>query len=373
MNQEIFKDLLVVELAGVLAGPSVGMFLAELGARVIKVENPRTKGDVTRSWKLPLEDKISSISAYYSSINWGKESICLDLFDSNDIALLNNILSKADVVLTSFKKGDDVKFGLDYESIKKFNEKIVYASITGYGEESEKVGYDAIIQAESGFTYLNGNDEFSNHKMPVALVDVLAAHQLKQAVLLALYERKVSNIGQKVSISLYEAAVSSLVNVASNFLNGNSDPKPQGSEHPNIVPYGTQFLCKDGKQVVLAIGTDKQFEAFMSILNLEIAPEFQKNQSRVENRTKLNQIISNKLVNYNSDEIVLKLSEKNIPVGIVKTIFEVMNDEKTKTLIYDGNIKGLKSNSIFSNKISFSEPPILDVNRVKIVNEFSKL
>ena len=151
-----FNKLKVVELAGVLAGPSVGMFFAELGAEVIKIENERSGGDVTRSWKLASEDKSSKVSAYFCSVNYHKEYQFKNLKEQRDLDKVRDLIREADIVLVNFKKGDDVKLGLDYETLKKINPKIIYAAITGFGDESERIAYDLILQAESGFMSMNG-------------------------------------------------------------------------------------------------------------------------------------------------------------------------------------------------------------------------
>ncbi|MFK7925857.1 MAG: CoA transferase, partial [Bacteroidia bacterium] len=182
--EAIFKDLIVIELASVLAGPSVGMFFAELGARVIKIENPRFGGDVTRSWKLAHEDKADTRSAYFSCINWGKESLSLDLKQEPDRVILHQLLAKADIMLSSFIPGQAERLGIEAESLMKAYPKLILGEINGYGKDNARPAYDAIIQAEAGFMYINGEGE-QLYKMPVALMDVLAAHQLKEGLLLA--------------------------------------------------------------------------------------------------------------------------------------------------------------------------------------------
>lgn len=221
----IFQNLRVIELANVLAGPSVGQFFAELGAEVIKIENPKTKGDVTRSWKLKSEDSESSISAYFSAANSGKKSIALDLWNQEDLSILYKLIDKSDIVIASYKAGDAEKLRVDYESLKAINPKIIYGQITGYGDEDERVGYDAIIQAESGFMSMNGEQGGSSLKMPVALVDVLAAHHLKEAILLAYINLLKNNEGSKVSVSLFESAIASLANQATNYLIAGHNPQ----------------------------------------------------------------------------------------------------------------------------------------------------
>ena len=194
----IFKNLKVIELANVLAGPAVGMFFAELGADVIKIENKTTNGDVTRSWKLTTENPNQKGSAYFASVNWNKKSLFLDLKDAFDKTKVLELIKDADIVIANYKKGDAEKLGMDYESLKKTNPKLIYAHISGFGEDSSRIAFDIVLQAETGFMFMNGTSESGPIKMPVALIDILAAHQLKEGVLVALIKRMQTNEGSKV-------------------------------------------------------------------------------------------------------------------------------------------------------------------------------
>ena len=259
MSTDLLKDIVVLELANILAGPMTGMFLAELGARVIKVENPHTGGDPTRAWKLPSEPVDSDVSSYFACTNWGKESIAVDLATSGGRELVHELARRCDIVLQSFKPGDDVKLGLDYPTLRPLRPEMIYGQITAYGPEDPRPGFDAIIQAESGFTYLNGDPDGPPTKMPVALVDLLLAHQLKEALLLAILKRERTGEGSFISTSLLKAATASLANQATNWLVADQIPQRMGSEHPNIAPYGTLYRTLDEREVVIAVGTDRQF------------------------------------------------------------------------------------------------------------------
>jgi len=179
----MFQDLKVLELASVLAGPSVGQFFAELGAEVIKVENSKTGGDVTRTWK-SANEQTDDRSAYFCSVNWGKKSIALDLTSNEGKAIIQKLAAKSDIIIASYKPGDAEKLGVEYAQLIAGNPKLIYGQITGYGSDNDRVGYDAVLQAESGFMDLNGEKNGSPTKMPVALIDVLAGHQLKEGLLL---------------------------------------------------------------------------------------------------------------------------------------------------------------------------------------------
>jgi len=351
MNSPL-KDLKVIELASVLAGPSVGAFLAELGAEVIKIENISTNGDVTRKWKLPKESETTDISGYFSCVNWGKTSIALDLTQPEGLKIIYDLVKKSDIILVNYKPGDAEKLKVDYNSLKTINEKIIYAHLTGYGLKNPRAGFDAIIQAESGFTFMNGQPDGQPTKMPVALMDILAAHHIKEAILLALLYRERTGKGQFVEASLFEAGLASLVNQATNWLVGNEIPQRLGSDHPNIVPYGTIFKTADNKEIVLAVGTDKQFQELTELIGMpELAnnPKFTKNYFRVINKKEIIPILQEHFLKFTRDEILKLLDNRKIPAGGVYDMQEVFNIPEAKPMILKGKyddgteIKGVRS------------------------------
>lgn len=328
--------LQVLELANVLAGPSVGMFLAELGAEVIKVENPRSGGDVTRGWKLPTEDPRTDISGYFSSVNWGKQSLAVDLTCGEGLAIVQQLADAADVVLSSYKPGDAEKLRVDFETLRQRNPRLIYAHLTGYGRHNPRAGYDAIIQAEAGFTSMNGQPDGPPTKMPVALMDVLAAHQLKEALLLALLHRERTGQGQYIEASLIRSGVASLINQATNWLVGRRVPGRLGSDHPNIVPYGTIFPTADGKDIVLAVGTDRQFAQLCAILGLEEAahdPRFAHNQDRVRHKAALMALLEERIAAFPRDRILSLLAGAAIPAGGVFDMAEVFEVPEAAAMV----------------------------------------
>jgi len=333
---KIFKDLKVIELANVLAGPSVGMFFAELGARVIKIENKLTHGDITRGWKLPSEPLDSEISAYFASVNWKKKSIFLDLTNSVDKKKVLKLIADADILISNYKSGDDRKLGVDYKSIKKINPSIIYGHITGFGKDSNRVAYDLVLQAEAGFMSMNGTRESGPLKMPVAFIDLFAAHQMKEAILVGLINKLKTGKGGYYSVSLYDSAVASLANQASNFLMAGHIQGLEGSLHPNIAPYGEIVTTKDRKKIVLAIGNDKQFKNLCLALE---APEifedkrFDNNVNRIKFRADLYKILQESFFKLSSKTILPVLHRKNVPAGEVKNISEVLKSKEAKKLI----------------------------------------
>ncbi len=342
-----FEDLKVVELAAVLAGPSVGMFLAELGAKVSKIEHPH--GDMTRKWKLSKEDKNVNISGYYCSVNWGKEVLFLNLKDDSDRTKVVELIREADILISNFKHGDDVKFRLTYEDAKQFNPSLIYAHLSGYGSENDRPAFDVVIQAEAGYMSMNGQSDSPPTKMPVAFMDVLAAHQMKEGILCGLLERTKTGKGCLIEVNLYDAGIASLSNQATNWLMGNEIPTRRGSIHPNIAPYGEIFKCKDGRDMVLAIGTDKQFKLLCEILGANFITKDQRfldNQSRVINRIELDNELSPFFLNFNSSELSKSFIEHKVPSGIVKNIKEVFEDAKDRNLILHEEVDGLQTKRV---------------------------
>lgn len=346
----MFSNLVVIDLSTVLAGPSVATFFAELGARVIKVENPKVP-DVTRSWKLGSEDTNATVSAYFSSINYKKEYRQLDLKNNNDYQQFLELVAQADILISNFKFGDDVKFNIQDTVLRAVNPRLICGKITGFGDASDRVAYDLILQAETGFMSMNGTPDSGPVKMPVALIDVLAAHHLKEALLLALLERSQNGIAKTVSVSLYDAAVASLANQASNYLMEDKIPQRIGSLHPNIAPYGEIFETKDKAFITFAIGSDVHFQklcAFLKIAELSADPKFTSNVNRVQHRTELQMILQDKLAHFSSDEVLANMLENNVPCGKIKNLEEVFKDDSAKLLIRSEEIDGKETKRVTS-------------------------
>ena len=335
MINSFFKDLKVVELASVLAGPAVGMFFAELGAKVIKVENQTTGGDVTRNWKLPTEDKNRNYSAYYCSVNWKKEVLFLNLKSKEGRQFVYEMIKESDVVLTNFKKGSAEKLGMDYKKLSSFNDRLIYAELTGFPEGVNKPAFDIVLQAETGFLFMTGEANRNPVRMPVALIDLLAAHQLKEAILMALLQREKAGKGAYVSTSLFESAIASLANQATNWLMEGHIPQRMGSAHPNISPYGDIFYTKDNKLITLAVGTEKQFKGLCESLGIQAMSEdkrFKTNVLRVKNREALKLVLKDAIAKFNR-KFLNDLFEKNgVPAGNVNNMKEVFELPYAKDL-----------------------------------------
>jgi crotonobetainyl-CoA:carnitine CoA-transferase CaiB-like acyl-CoA transferase len=342
----MLQDLKVLELASVLAGPSVGQFFAELGAEVIKIENLKTGGDVTRTWKGATE-QTDDRSAYFCSVNWGKKSVAVDLGTVDGRKVVHQLAAGTDIVIASYKPGDAEKLGVSYDQLSVLNPKIIYGQITGYGSDNDRVGYDAVIQAESGFMDLNGEKDGTPTKMPVALVDVLAGHHLKEGLLLALLKRARTGAGSLVEVSLIQTAISSLTNQATNWLVAGKLPARQGSAHPNIAPYGESFLTRDGKRILLAVGSDRQFFDLLHVLNIDpvtFEQKFSTNHRRVENRAELGRVLADRIVHLNAGELLLKIHACKIPAGIIQNVKEAFDMKEAKDLLLESNgITGVRN------------------------------
>lgn len=339
---KLLSDLVVLDLSSVLAGPSAGTFFAELGAKVIKVENLKRGGDVTNSWRLPVE-KENAVSAYYSSVNFNKEVHLLDLTSSSSQDQLSTWLAEADVVLENFKAKDRVKFGVDPTHIKAHYPSLIHCHLRGFEHALNRVAYDVVLQAETGFMSMNGTKESGPVKMPVAMIDVMAAHQMKEAVLLALYKRATTNSGSYIELSLEASGLSALVNQASNFLMADHVAQRMGSKHPNIAPYGELFSCADGKMVVLAIGSDAQFGelcAYFGLDELMDDDRFATNAKRVVHRAALEEKLKAQIEIRNASDFLSYCHAHQLPVGEVKTMDDVLSSKTAQEMIREEIIHG---------------------------------
>lgn len=338
----VFESLRIIDLSTVLAGPSVGTFFAELGAEVIKIEHPNHP-DITRSWRLPQEE--NRISAYFSSVNYRKQYQQLNLKIDHDRNELLNSVKQADVLLMNFKTGAQERLRIPDEVLRKENPKLIIGKISGFGADSQRVAYDLILQAESGYMAMNGTPDSGPVKIPVALIDVLAAHQLKEGILIELLKKAsyASYKGKSVSVSLYDAAVTSLVNQASNYLMAGHIPQRIGSLHPNIAPYGELFVTADGKTITFAIGTDLHFEKLCTFLDLKELPkqmEFSSVQARVTHRKELYQLLVPVVKKWKASEILKAMHRMTVPCGEIKNLEGVFQDPEAQALVREEEIDG---------------------------------
>lgn len=354
----MFNKLKVIELASVLAGPAVGSFFAELGASVIKVENKLSGGDMTRSWKLSTEDSEARVSAYFSSVNYHKTYLEKDLSNKKDQEEIHRLIESADIVIANFKKNSAKKLKMDYQTLSALNPSLIYASVEGFSSDPEKVAFDIVLQAETGFMSMNGFPNQDPAKLPVAFIDLFAAHQLKEGILIALLNRKEDGKGCCLSVSLEEAALASLANQASNYLMQGMIPQRLGSLHPNIAPYGEVITSKDDKKYVLAVGTDKQFKALCEIAKVDYLAEddrFLTNPLRVLNRISLQKILLPLFNKMTAKEFEASCKKRMIPIGEIKNLKQVLESPLAQKMILNERIEGVETSRLKSIAFKFSD------------------
>ncbi len=313
------------------------MFFAELGAEVVKIENKTTGGDVTRGWKQPSEDPDSPISAYWCSVNWGKKHLLLDLNDPDDRAKALALAVAADLVISNFKPSFARRMGVDSESLRSQNPRLIFAQLNSFADpEDESPAFDAVLQAEAGFMYMNGEPERPAVKMPVALIDILAAHQLKEGILIALLHRERTGTGSSLEASLLESALASLANQASNYLMNGNIAQRMGTRHPNIAPYGDVYTSSDGFPVLLAVGTERQFRQLCACLGLEFLLEnidYQSNTARVSNREALNAILAEAISKHSLDDLMQTFKVAGVPAARIRDMKQVFDIPTAREMV----------------------------------------
>ncbi|GAA0441310.1 CaiB/BaiF CoA-transferase family protein [Lentibacillus halophilus] len=320
------ENIRILDLSRVLAGPYATMILGDLGAEIIKVEAPGGS-DETRKWGPPFQN---GVSAYYLCANRNKKSITLDLKSEEGNEAIKNLIRDSDVVINNFKSGTMERLGLDYETLSEINPGLVYCSITGFGETGpykNMPGYDFIIQAMSGLMSITGDQESGPQKVGVAITDILTGLYACIGIQGALLERTQSGKGQKLDLSLYDSAVSALVNVGSNYLMAGKIPEALGNQHANIVPYQT-FTTSDG-EMVIAVGNDHQFQNLCKILEKPAYASderFRTNPDRVANRNDLIPLLQGIFLTGSTAYWQQQCEQNNIPCGPIQSMNDVADD-----------------------------------------------
>lgn len=315
----------VVDLSRALAGPHAGMMLADLGARVIKVENPGT-GDDTRGWGPPFvgpEDDLQS--TYFMSCNRNKESISLDLKSGDGKAVLRGLLERADVVIENFRPGVMDRLGFSTAAMHQLNPRLVILSITGFGHdgpESRRSGYDQILQGEAGLMSLTGSGPDDPQRVGVPIADLLSGMNGAFGVLAALVERNRTGQGKVVRTSLLASLIGVHAFQGTRTTVAGEVPQAQGNHHPSIAPYGL-FNCKDGS-VQISVGSEKLWTSFAAAFGLDpAAPGFASNAERVRNRAGVIAAVERVFAGYGAQELLQKLNDAGIPAGKVRSLDEV--------------------------------------------------
>lgn len=326
------NGLKVVELARILAGPWIGQTLADLGADVIKVESP--EGDDTRTWGTNTIIKGGDTSAaYFHSANRGKRGVVVDFNDADALADLKALIATADVVIENFKVGGLAKYGLDYETLCAEHPRLVYCSVTGFGQtgpRAYKPGYDFMIQGMTGIMDITGEPDGDPMKMGVAFADVFTGLYGVIGIQAALAQRERTGRGQHVDMALFDCMMAAQANQNMNYLSTGISPKRMGNAHPTIVPYQV-FPTSDG-HMVIACGNDRQFRALAAVLSApEWAddPKFSTNPARVANREELSTAITEALSDWETSAAISAFEQSGVPCGPINTIADAMNDPHT--------------------------------------------
>ncbi|HEX6628703.1 MAG TPA: CoA transferase [Gemmatimonadaceae bacterium] len=319
--------LRVVDLSRVLAGPVCSMVLGDLGADVIKVERPPS-GDETRGWGPPFD--LAGQSAYFLAVNRNKKSIAAELSNQQDRAVVIELIAGADVVLENFLPGALSKLGIDVEKLLEKNPSLVWCTITGFGADSARPGYDFVIQAESGWMSITGEPDGSPMKVGVALADVLAGKDAAIAILAAIAERDAGTLSRgrrHIVISLASSAVAALVNVAQNVLVSGNDAKRWGNAHANLVPY--QLFDAADRPLVIAVGSDAQWlhcaEA-LGLVDLAADPSLRTNAGRIAQRDRVVKSIASRVREKSARHWIDRLDALGVPCGLVRTVSEALAD-----------------------------------------------
>jgi len=326
------EGLRVLELARILAGPWAGQLLADMGAEVIKVERPGS-GDDTRGWGPPFvtdADGEPLSAAYYHSTNRGKRSVAIDMNSAEGQSAIRELAAGSDILVENFKVGGLKKYGLDYDSLKEINPRLIYCSITGFGQDgpyAARAGYDFLIQGMGGVMSLTGEPEGQPMKVGVAIADLVTGLYASNAILAAIRRRDVTGQGAHIDMSLLDCQIAVLANQAMNYLVSGKPPARLGNGHPNIVPY--QVFPTDDGHLIIAVGNDSQFARLCELLgadDLASNPAYVKNADRVRHRDAVCGRIAELTSEWPRDKLLWDLERNGIPAGPINDLAEVFAD-----------------------------------------------
>ena len=321
--------LRVIELARILAGPWAGQTLSDLGADVIKVEAP--EGDDTRRWGPPFIDRDDDRSAaYFHATNRGKKSVTVDFRTPEGQETVRRLVADADVVIENFKVGGLAKYGLDYAALSALNPRLIYCSITGFGQTgpyAHRAGYDFIIQGMAGLMSVTGEPDGQPQKVGVAVTDIFTGVYAATAILAAVHQRATTGRGQHIDMALLDVATSIMANQAMNFLATGTAPRKMGNAHPNLAPYAV-FDCADG-WIILATGNDAQYRRLCTLLRLPgmaAAPEFATNADRIANRAAMTEGLADATRHWSKADLLAACEAEGVPAGPINDLAEVFAD-----------------------------------------------
>ncbi|MDC0343620.1 CoA transferase [bacterium] len=358
----------VLDLSRILAGPTATQLLGDLGATVLKIENPVTGGDDTRQWGPPFASdengQPTDLSAYYMAANRNKRSVAVDITTAQGQASIRRLAEHADILIENFKPGGLAKYGLDYASLKDALPGLVYCSISGFGQAGpnrSKPGYDLMAQGFGGIMSLTGEPDGQPMKVGVGIADVMCGMYATVGMLAALRHRDQTGQGQWVELALVDAQIAWLINEGVNYLTSGNLPKRRGNAHPNIVPYD-MFATSDG-HVVIAVGNDAQFQRFcvaVGLVDIAEDPRFVTNPGRLEHRAALLEHVENALAAMSSAEVVSALEAAKVPVGPVQQLDELFASEQVRArgMQVDMSREGAEPLHLIGNPLKFSQTPV---------------
>ena len=347
------EGIKVVELARILAGPWAGQTLADLGADVVKVEAP--EGDDTRRWGPPFIDHEGERSAaYFHGTNRGKSSVVCDFRTAEGQAVVRALVADADVLIENFKVGGLAKYGLDYDSLRAVNPRLIYCSITGFGQTgpyAHRAGYDFIIQGMAGMMSVTGAPDGQPQKVGVAVTDIFTGVYSATAILAALVQRGRTGVGQQIDMALMDVATSVMANQAMNYLVTGVAPRMMGNAHPNLAPYAV-FDCADG-WIILATGNDGQYQRLCGLLGLAdmAGGVFATNALRVENRIEMTRRLTEATCRWTKADLLAACEGAGVPAGPINDLAEVFADPQVIARgmqIAPGGVPGVRSPMTFS-------------------------
>ncbi|WP_102110057.1 CaiB/BaiF CoA transferase family protein [Oceaniglobus roseus] len=328
--------LRILDLSRILAGPTCTQLLGDLGAEVIKIENPASRGDDTRAWGPPFvqgkDGAPTDVSAYFMSANRNKLSVALDIATPEGQAAVKAIAAECDVMIENFKPGGLAKYGLDAATMTALHPRLVYCSISGYGQtgpNASKPGYDLMAQGYGGIMSLTGAADGEPMKVGVGIADVMCGMYATVGILAALRHRDATGEGQHIDIALVDSQIAWLINEGVNYLTSGKVPERRGNAHPNIVPYQV-FATSDG-HVLVAVGNDTQFTRFCDFLDLPhlaTDPRFATNPARLANRDALLPLLEPALAARSMAEVIEGLEARKVPVGPVQTLDQVFASDQ---------------------------------------------
>ncbi len=349
------EGLRVLELARILAGPWAGQLLADLGATVVKVESP--EGDDTRRWGPPfIERDGESAAAYFHACNRGKRSVVADFATEGGRDLVRRLAGEADVVIENFKLGGLDRYGLGWDQLSALNPRLVWCSITGFGQDgpyAHRAGYDYIVQGMSGLMSITGEPDREPQKVGVAVTDIFTGVYATTAILAAIHQRNATGRGQRIDMALLDVATAITANQAMNYLASGVAPKRMGNTHPNIVPYQV-FRCADGHAIV-AVGNDGQFRRFCALLGLDALgtdSRYSTNPARLAHREELVAALAAAVARLTRAELLAACEAQGVPAGPINDMADVFADPQViarRLRIEPGGVPGVRSPIVFSD------------------------